>query len=348
MLTPGGADVVFNDEAASAKAGQATVPKLVPWWQVSTRPTPYLDLSLPASSSAAPKAKAARKDYVPIKRTTPAVFYKPYEKPKGTLIVMVSGKPGSCFEHLAALLVDEFDSLKIAVESVADESFHEGFFYCQLCLGNSYTRACRDCPQSLESYSFYKTCRRAASRLEESTRYWKHDTLPKGFGVVIIQGRHILHEEPLCEEAAVRIWLDQEDDACERQVLHDKRMWTPYPNEPEDEFIKRKALEGNASVLSEWEHSRLNESLLTKKANCVIRASQPTAKVVFQAMKYIRLVFADNYGYILPPSWEDGAISEGWGPATSNVVVNVIQGTFTRYDAQTGCSRRAGRGSSKD
>ncbi len=86
VLTPGGADVVFSDVAASAKAGQATVPKLVPWWQVSTGPTPYLDLSLPASSSAAPKAKAARKDYVPIKRTTPAVFYKPYEKPKGTLI----------------------------------------------------------------------------------------------------------------------------------------------------------------------------------------------------------------------------------------------------------------------
>ena len=77
VLTPGGADVVFNDEAASAKAGQATVPKLVPWWHERTRPTPYLDLSLPAYASAALKGKAARKDYVPIKRTTQVVLRRP-------------------------------------------------------------------------------------------------------------------------------------------------------------------------------------------------------------------------------------------------------------------------------
>ena len=41
---------------------------------------------------------------------------------------MVSGNPGSGFEDLASLLVDEFDALQIAVECVSDESFHEEAF----------------------------------------------------------------------------------------------------------------------------------------------------------------------------------------------------------------------------
>ena len=128
---------------------------------------------------------------------------------------MVSGKPGSGFEHLAALLVDEFDALQIAVESVADESFHEYVTDCGLCLRNKITSPCRNCPHSLESRSLYQTCRVAAEGVAGSKCFRSHNAQArtKGVGVVIIQGRHIMHEEALCKAASVRIWLDAEGDA---------------------------------------------------------------------------------------------------------------------------------------
>ena len=160
-LTPGGADVAFIDVAASAKAGQAKAVL-----------TPYVDL--PRAAPAAPAA-AAPTGYVPKARTDPAVFYGDNEKPADILFIMVSGKPGSGFEHLASLLVDEFDALRIAVESVADESFHEYVTDCGLCLRNKITPPCRSCPHSLESRSLYQTCRVAAEGVAGSTCFRSHN-----------------------------------------------------------------------------------------------------------------------------------------------------------------------------
>ena len=151
---------------------------------------------------------------------------------------MVSGNPGSGFEDLASLLVDEFDALQITVECVSDESFHEEAFDCPICMSYLDRRACRDCPQSLEANSIYRTCQLAAAQLTESAGFRVHELLPNGFGIVIIQGRHILHEEPICEMATVRFWLDEEDETCVRQMLRDKGEWNPSPNESENEYLK--------------------------------------------------------------------------------------------------------------
>ena len=123
------------------------------------------------------------------------------KKPRGIIFIRVSGKPGSCFQDLAAAIVGEFDELKTAVQWVDDEPFHEAVLDCELCLFNKSTRPCRDCPHSLATNSLFRTCRLAADRLTQSKLYWKHDQLPRGFGVVLIQGRHVLHEESLCDAA---------------------------------------------------------------------------------------------------------------------------------------------------
>ena len=62
-------------------------------------------------------------------------------------------------------------------------------------------------------------------------------------------------------------------------------------------------------------------------------------------MLYIRTVFAQDCGYILPQSWEDGAISEGWGPDVINDFD--VQSTYTRYYAQASLRCRALRGISE-
>ena len=69
--------------------------------------------------------------------------------------------------------------------------------------------------------------------------------------------------------------------------------------------------------MEECEHATMTEGELAKQATCVIDCKDNTkAKILHQAMLYIRAVFKDN-GVVLPteppPIWGGSATSEGWG-----------------------------------
>jgi hypothetical protein len=51
-----------------------------------------------------------------------------------------------------------------------------------------------------------------------------------GSGVIIVQGRHVLHDAILCNTADCSIWLNQEDpDECLLQYLRQRGRW-PHPD----------------------------------------------------------------------------------------------------------------------
>ena len=72
-----------------------------------------------------------------------------------------------------------------------------------------------------------------------------------GRGVVMIQGRHIFSEGALLNVSDVRIWLDEDNRECMRQVLMERGEWHLGPNstENEDEYLHRKALAKNGELL---------------------------------------------------------------------------------------------------
>ena len=63
----------------------------------------------------------------------PTKLYEAGRRQQGCVIILLGGKPGSRLEDLASSIVDELDERYIAVESVADESFHFAVQACKLC-----------------------------------------------------------------------------------------------------------------------------------------------------------------------------------------------------------------------
>ena len=84
-------------------------------------------------------------------------------------------------------------------------------------------------------------------RLASSQLYWKHkEEFPHGFGFAIVRGRHHMAEEALCKIAPVRIWVDEDNIECLRQLLNSRRNWTPHPGEANEAFCERKSFEENS------------------------------------------------------------------------------------------------------
>ena len=64
------------------------------------------------------------------------LFDAAHVKAQGAIHVLVGGRAGSGFEDLTAAIVDELGALKVAVESVEDETFHLAVTTCELCACN--------------------------------------------------------------------------------------------------------------------------------------------------------------------------------------------------------------------
>jgi hypothetical protein len=162
---------------------------------------------------------------------------------------------------------------------------------------------CRDCPEALETSSFFRTVRIAADRLKASTLYWRcldTKTCPDDRGIVVVQGRHMLSEPALVEVSPVISWLEEENAECLRQMLMARRECNPNPGEPDAEFLERSSLASNGKLLRDCEHAADSEDRMAKNATCRIYTNDKSKEIsTSAAMGYLFRTLADN-GIILP------------------------------------------------
>ncbi len=130
-------------------------------------------------------------------------------------------------------MVDELDKQGIASDFIDDESFHVArpCTECELCRDHRMTKSCRSCPASPETRSFFQSIREMHEEVRGSARYHRdrEPNVPAGRGVVIIAGRSVLSEEALHRVASVRLWLDEDQDNCIKQIVVDSGNWTLSP-----------------------------------------------------------------------------------------------------------------------
>ena len=179
----------------------------------------------------APMAKASRLEphvFNPSANTRPTQLYGGNVLPySGTMLILVSGNLGSGYLDLASAMVDELDKQGIASDFIDDESFHMArpAIECELCRSRRAASPCRSCPASLETRSFFQSNREMHDRVQGSARYHRdrEPSFPGGRGVIIIAGRSVFYEEALHRVTEVRIWLDEEQNNCVRQIVVDTR-----------------------------------------------------------------------------------------------------------------------------
>ena len=106
-----------------------------------------------------------------------------------------------------------------------------------------------------------------------------------------------MHEDPLCEAATVRFWLDEKDESCIHQMLYDKGEWNPSPGESEDDHLQLIGLGRGGDLMPEWRHSIMHDNDLRAKAHFVIDARDKTKDhILHEAMTHLRVAFG-NAGY---------------------------------------------------
>ena len=107
-------------------------------------------------------------------------------------------------------MVDELDARGIASEFIVDEPFHiaKPYTQCELCRQRGMTKPCRDCPDSLETTSFFQTIRETHEEVRASSRYVRdrNEHFPRGRGVLIISGRIVFNDDALYKIANARFF----------------------------------------------------------------------------------------------------------------------------------------------
>ncbi len=260
QLSADGNSAQVMDDVASAKAEQErSMPKPAP---MAERPS--------SSTSNPPRARARRIEpnvFVPHIANRPFQLYGGGLRPNsGIMFVMMGGKSGSEYHSLATSMIDEPDARGIACGLIDDETFHmaQPAAFCDLCKQRGLTQPCRECPASIESSSLFQTIREAHDEIRNSERCVRDKIeFPRGRGVVLISGRNIVNEDALIRVADVRIWLDEEDKQCIRQMLMDRGQWTlslHASDEVEEYYVKRQATLNGGELLLKAEHMRFGEA----------------------------------------------------------------------------------------
>ena len=79
-----------------------------------------------------------------------------------------------------------------------------------------------------------------------------------------------MSEPALVEVSPVRIWLEEENAECLRQMLMARRECNPNPGESDAEFLERSSIATTGKLLRECEHAADSEDRMAKNANCRI------------------------------------------------------------------------------
>ncbi len=81
---------------------------------------------------------------------------------------------------------------------------------------------CIDCPKAFDVRALYKAIEAIVDNIACSTLYQASGNN----GLIIVQGRHVMTDPTLIEEANYSIWLDQDNmDPCAIRYLTAKRQW---------------------------------------------------------------------------------------------------------------------------
>ncbi len=301
-LNASGSGICFLGNEASASAEHVRLvyssPPAVP-----QQPAPIITTAYPRAP-VAPMAKAPRLEphvFNPSANTRPTQLYGGNVLPySGTMLILVSGNLGSGYLDLASAMVDELDKQGIASDFIDDESFHMArpAIECELCRSRRAASPCRSCPASLETRSFFQSIREMHDGVQGSARYHrdKEHRFPGGRGVIIIAGRSVFYEEALHRVTELRIWLDEDQNSCIKQIVVDNGKWTmsPYASlSDEADDTNRHALLNNGKILLEGEHAMHWETRMQNGASMIIRcADKPEPPIAVAAMN---MLFAEMY-----------------------------------------------------
>ena len=139
------------------------------------------------------------------------------------MFVIVGGKPESGYAQLTAAIIGELDEKGHCSRIRSRRGLPQG---------RGSTVACRDCPESLETTSFFRTVRLAHDTVYRSARHARDQqgNYPQGRGVVVIQRRHISVGDALLNVSDCRKWLDEDSRECMHQVLMERGEWLLGPS----------------------------------------------------------------------------------------------------------------------
>ena len=124
-----------------------------------------------------------------------------------------------------------------AVEQVDDRTFHRHVPACGICEANGLVQLvdaphCVDCAESLDAWALYPAIHDAVRNITNSKLYT--DNGPNG--LIIAQGRHVLTDAILLEDAQYSIWLDHDVDICKIRYLNNRKKWDLPPDANEGEM----------------------------------------------------------------------------------------------------------------
>ncbi len=196
--------------------------------------------------------------------------------------------------------VDEHDKQGIAIDFIDYKSSHmtRPYTECELCRDRRMTSPCRSCPASLETRSFFQSIREMHDGVQGSARYHrdKEQSFPGGRGVIIIAGSSVLYEEALHRVTELRIWLDEEQDNCIKQMVVDNGKWTmsPYASRVDEiEETNRYALLNNGKILLKGEHAVHWEARMQNGAFITIRCANKLKPLI--AVVAMNTLFDEMY-----------------------------------------------------
>ena len=120
-------------------------------------------------------------------------------------------------------------------------------------------------------------------RVQGSRSFWAADRedYPYGRGVVVIHGRRVFHEPAALDCSAARIWLDEENQECLRQLIMSNGDWSLPANaaaQEEDDFLFNQCAARGGRVLLTIEHGNETAGRYREGANLVLDCTKKSRR----------------------------------------------------------------------